>query len=113
MKTFAFENNYGKAELTAMSDEIQVKDVFFANTPNECKYPLDTIEKFTLISENRKVQVYSDWKGNQASIIYHPTGSTAIICKITLLEMEDDNMNAQDEIERVNSARYSAMETVA
>ncbi len=98
-----FENEYGSLIVEPVSEIMPVKDIRCKNYDESIKFDLDTAEKITLITENRRCQIaFSKWAetGNYGMLLIHTSTSTAMVVKIKTLDYKGPE-SAAGEIERL------------
>lgn len=93
-----YANKYGSVELITVSEYQNISGIRGVDIDSCNKYPIDTLEQFVLISENRKIQVSLGWPLQEIGyIMHHRSASEVAICRISKIDFSSD-VNAQEEI---------------
>ncbi len=100
-----YQNKYGKATLTPVSEVLRVSEVSYAKMPKlieQVKLSIDQAEKLALITENNKIQIAFPMGKKLCYVLHHLTPSTVQICSV---EMDYIEVQGMTPAEVINSLR--------
>ena len=95
-----YKNHYGIVELEFIGDIKHVNKIKCKDIKNKFKYSIETLEKISLITNQKKIQlVLNPPKYSKGCILFHETINQVYLCKIKKLNYISRN-NPQKEIEK-------------
>jgi hypothetical protein len=96
-----YQNKYGKATLTPVSEVLRVQDVSYAKMPQlieQVKFSIDQAEKLALITGNKKIQIAFCMDKKLCYVLHHLTPSTVQICSVEMDYIDVQSMTPAEVI---------------
>jgi hypothetical protein len=95
-----YSNEYGSLSFELVTEFLPVSQINKTIVPEDAFYPIETLEKIALITENKRLQPVYIFQDKRGYYILHNSVSTGAVVKISNISFTKD-VNPEEEIDRL------------
>lgn len=111
MDPICFNNQYGKATLTPVTDTLPLSEVSFAKMPalvRQVRLTVEQAEQLALISENKDIQICFNMHEKLHYVVFHVTANTVWLCQANIDYIGVDGFSPAGLIELLRTQSIAA-----